>query len=470
MNNFHIIGSGCCGFLRIHHMLKSYIPLKYKGGGPKYQNSFEQWNENNGLVWDAYKLSKEEKLRRVSLHDLTTNITHSYLPYVEEFIKINPNVKFLCFKGQKEHSIKSLTTSWAYRNPCFVSDRTVGREHNRYAVSQFPNFSDSLNVFDATEKYWNLYYKTADKLQEQFPSNFLIVNSPRFFSDRAYQKECLSFVDLSIPYYHSPVDFDSWNISTTLHGGLGNNLFQMSEAIAFCKENNLPEPVFGTWDLWNGGNKYPNNYNSDRFLGGHVGSHELLKKCFTNLNWKETLQADYDTKFVINDMFRFSDINHMRRDILDTFQPSNNLKEQLREKYSHLFKKECVSVHIRTCTLPADDHLNGFVPDDFYFEVFKNFPDNYNFLVFSDNQKIANEKISNFSFQTNKKFVLINEDVFSTLAMMSMCQHYILHISTLSFWGAYLNNNIENSKVLYYKSWLNGHGKNMIPFSNWETK
>ena len=50
-----------------------------------------------------------------------------------------------------------------------------------------------------------------------------------------------------------PVNFDSWEISTTLHGGLGNNLFQMGETISFCKKYNLPDPFFGTWDLWNGG-------------------------------------------------------------------------------------------------------------------------------------------------------------------------------------------------------------------------
>ena len=30
---FHIIGSGACGFLRLHFLLNDEIPLKYKGGG-----------------------------------------------------------------------------------------------------------------------------------------------------------------------------------------------------------------------------------------------------------------------------------------------------------------------------------------------------------------------------------------------------------------------------------------------------
>ena len=40
MSKFHILGSGACGFLRLHFLLKDEIAIKYKGGGPKYQNSF----------------------------------------------------------------------------------------------------------------------------------------------------------------------------------------------------------------------------------------------------------------------------------------------------------------------------------------------------------------------------------------------------------------------------------------------
>ena len=68
MSNFHIIGSGGCGFLRAHYLLRNHMLLKYKGGGPKYQNSFETWSDGDGLIWDAESLSKEERTRRVSFH------------------------------------------------------------------------------------------------------------------------------------------------------------------------------------------------------------------------------------------------------------------------------------------------------------------------------------------------------------------------------------------------------------------
>ena len=46
---------------------------------------------------------------------------------------------------------------------------------------------------------------------------------------------------------------------------LGNNLLQMGEDnIISVKNIILPEPFFGTWDLWDGGGKYPPPYNADR--------------------------------------------------------------------------------------------------------------------------------------------------------------------------------------------------------------
>ena len=51
MSKFHIIGTGACGFLRLNYLLGDEIPLRYKGGRGKYQNSFENWNDNE-LIWE----------------------------------------------------------------------------------------------------------------------------------------------------------------------------------------------------------------------------------------------------------------------------------------------------------------------------------------------------------------------------------------------------------------------------------
>ncbi len=455
MSSFHVIGTGCCGFLRAYQTLKNHIPLKYKGGKGKYQNSFQNWNDN-GLIWNIESLSKEERVRRVSQHDTVTNITHSYLKYVPEFVGLNPNLKFLCLKGDKHHSIFNLTVSWGYRNPCYVKERKIGAGYNRYTVDEFPDYSDCNSEFDATEKYWEEYYQIADMMQDSYPFNFFIVDAPKFFSDIEYRTNVLSKVDVNIgnePLL--PVNINNLSISTSLHGGLGNNLFQMAEVLSFCKNNNLIEPFFGTWDLWDGGGKYPPPYNADRFLGGHDGSHEQIEDTFPSLNWKRNLEATYDTTFMINDMFRFSDCKEL---------------EYIREKLSvtETSVPNTASLHLRFCTRGADDHVNGYVDDSFYIECLKKIPENVLIFIFSDDNQRAKEKMKWFDETFPHAFAIIEDDAFQSLKKMVECEYHILHVSTFSFWSAFLDINQPNDKVFYPESFTKTHTPYMIPYKEWQ--
>jgi hypothetical protein len=454
MSSFHIIGTGCCGFLRAYQTLKNHIPLKYKGGKGKYQNSFQNWNDS-GLIWDIESLSKEERVRRVSQHDTVTNITHSYLKYVPEFVGLNPNLKFLCLKGDKHHSIFNLTVSWGYRNPCYVKERRLGTGYNRYTVDEFPDYSDCNSEFDATEKYWEEYYHIADMMQDSYPFNFFIVDAPKFFSDIEYRTDVLSKVDVNIgnePLL--PVNINNLSITTSLHGGLGNNLFQMAEVLSFCKNHNLIEPFFGTWDLWDGGGKYPPPYNADRFLGGHDGSHEQIEDRFPYLNWKRNLEATYDTTFMINDMFRFSDCKEL---------------EYIREKLSitEISVPHTASLHLRFCTRGADDHVNGYVDDSFYIECLKRIPETVLIFIFSDDNQRAKEKMKWFDETFPHAFVIIEDDAFLSLKKMVECEYHILHVSTFSFWSAFLDINQPNDKVFYPESFTQTHTPYMIPYKEW---
>ena len=451
MSKFHIIGTGACGFLRLNYLLGDEIPLRYKGGRGKYQNSFENWNDNE-LIWDSESLSKEERLRRVSLQGTTTNITHVYLKYIPEFLELYPDMKFLCFKGQREHSIKSLAVSWGYNNPCYIKDRSLGIGHNRYAVDQFPDLSDSKDEFDATEKYWEEYYSIAEK----YSDNLIMVDAPKFFSDIHYRTDVLSKVDIDIQLKPLiPVNFDSWEISTTLHGGLGNNLFQMGEVISFCKKFNLPDPFFGTWDLWNGGGKYPTPYNSDRLLGGHDGTDEDIKKTFPSLDWRTDLFAHFDTKFMINDMFRFGRVDEL-----------DGVRDRLQITKSSTSKT--ASLHLRFCTRPADDHVNGYVDDSFYLKCFEQIPDDTQVYIFSDDISKSRTKLPWFQENFPQKFLCVESDSFQTLKMMVECEYHILHVSTFSFWSAFLDINQPNSKVFYPKSFTDTHSSSMIPYKEWQ--
>ena len=229
----------------------------------------------------------------------------------------------------------------------------------------------------------------------------------------------------------------------------------MAEVISFCKKFNLPEPKFGTWDLWNGGNLYPSSYNSDRLLGGHDGSHGDMRKYFPNLNWQGNLSATFDTKFVINDMFRFGSVENLDgvRNVLSINKNS---------------VPGTVSLHLRFCTRPADDHVNGYVDDQFYVKAFEKIPSKSKVYIFADDNNKARHKLGWFRENFDMHFEIFDGDAFQSLKRMVECEYHILHVSTFSFWSAFLDPNQPNSKVFYPESFIGTHSPNMIPYKEWQ--
>lgn len=462
-----ILGAGACGFLRMYDILKKHTRVSYKTDKVKFQNGFEIWDKKLGLTWED-AINKRERAQNYFNNLDECNISHIPIKYVDELLALDPTIKFLCLKGTKEHQVKSLMIHWGYRSPVF-SKRNKYR--SRYVLEQFPDYSNEENVVKATEKYYDNYYSLASKLEKRYPMNFLTVDSKQLFEKtlpESIKFILCNFLRIDQKFFNfekQEINFTEETPTTTLHGGLGNNLFQMAETIAFAEENKLKKPTFGTWDF--SGKTYPKNYYPDRFLGGHSGSQEDIVKTFKNLNWKKEIGSPtYDTKFSINDMFDFQSVHHMRDKILEAFEPTDETKKYVMEKYNDLSNgKETVSLHLRMCGLPADDH-HVSVPLFYHQKALEGFSDDVVVLVFSDNNLLAENYLENLEFFTRKKFILVKENQFNSLFLMAACNNHILHVSTLSFWGAYLDKE-QKGKTYYHKNFTKIHTDRMIPYKEW---
>jgi len=445
--NKTILGSGGCGFLRVYnHLTKSGQSVAYKGGRVKFQNSFQTWDSRTGLIWDSELLSPEDRKTRAATYLASVhqeiNISHIPIKYVKEILELDPTHQFVCIQGDFEKTVKSLFIHWGYRNPCFT-ERGIYR--TRYVLQQFPDYSDLECGIDATRSYVKDYWHETKQLAEMHPNNFKVMT-------------CGEFTGESTPTETAPA-----TITTTLHGGLGNNLFQMAEVIAFCAENKLKSPEFGTWSLIGGGGLYPPTYNADHFLGRHTGTHDQFMETFPNIDWIKEQKPTFDTKFMINDMFSFSVVHHQRESILKAFSPSDKLIRFINENYKNVFSKQTVSLHLRTCTLAADDHVVT-VPFEFHKKALSSFEDDVVVLVFSDNNELAKNYIRELKLVSNKQFNLIEENQFTSIFIMAKCNHHILHVSTMSFWGAYLSPcwGQPQGLTIYHKSFETNHTNQMI--------
>lgn len=440
-----ILGSGGCGLLIIYDLLKNNnINVSYKGGKVKYQNSFEVFNTNKSLIWEKDDKSFIRALNYLNDLNYSIDISHYALPYIDEFIKIDPEIKIAIIKGNKEKTCYNLKNQWGYRNPLNMK-RNIGRP--RYALKQFPYYEKENEI--AVKNYIEDFYQLAENYYQKYEKNVKIFDIETILTNKNSQQLFFKFLNLS---FNKSILYDLNDeeevYTTTLHGGLGNNLFQIAETYAFCKENNLAIPKFGTWKISN----FPPAYNADNFLGRHKGTQEDFKNSFKNIEWLNNPIADFHTKFMINDMFDFSKVNHMRKEIINYLEPTTDTIEYIENKYNDLYiNNKTISLHLRYCTLPADDHVNGYISNDYYIKTLNYFKDQMNILVFSDNNNRAKEQIEYFkTIAPQHQYYLIEENQFISLFMIAKCNAHILHVSTFSFWGAYLDK--KNNSTTFYSS------------------
>ena len=132
-------------------------------------------------------------------------------------------------------------------------------------------------------------------------------------------------------------------------------------------------------------------------------------------------------------------------------------------------ESERACLHLRFCTRSADDHVNGFVPDSFYEESFTQIPDGTKVWVFSDDLNLARQKVDSFIGRYRFDFEIKDQGTFETLEHMSACKYMMMHVSTFSFWGAFLGPHGFEKNVFCPSSFISRHGTKMIsPLYGWK--
>lgn len=143
-----------------------------------------------------------------------------------------------------------------------------------------------------------------------------------------------------------------------------------------------------------------------------------------------------------------------REEILEIFtfkeEYEGKARNFLLEKvYPLSSSKNIVSLHVRRGDYTLYPNHHPVCSDEYYQSAMGNFDiKNSIFLVFSDDIEWCKKKFEgdNFIFSdSNNPYV--------DLAIMSMCDHYIIANSSFSWWGAWLNRS-EGKKVIAPSRWF----------------
>jgi hypothetical protein len=253
-------------------------------------------------------------------------------------------------------------------------------------------------------------------------------------------------------------------------GGLGNQLFQASHALAQGWKHNREVEFL----------PYSNTPGQGRPV------HNYTNNVFRNLKFVDKMEH-YTT--VHEGPFEYSEINPLQGNtsfygyfqstknwfglddkIRETFQPSLNVVQELREKYPQLNQPKTLSIHIRRGEYLQFPDIHPTISIEYISEALKLIGEYSTVFLFTEDESrwpgSRDFVMNNFSFP-NVVFPKENED-WKEMYLMGLCENHIIPNSTFSWWATFLNKN-KNKKIIAPSTWFGPKGPNAkdIFESNW---
>jgi hypothetical protein len=261
-------------------------------------------------------------------------------------------------------------------------------------------------------------------------------------------------------------------------GGLGNQLFQIFCGIAYSLENRIPFKI--------NANKFDLVSPLDNISKRPTYWSNILKN-LSPFTYQEQLAIP---TYIEKTHFRFKKIPIITQDFrLHGYYQSykyfdgqfanickminlDNQKAELYKKYKILFTgvKKPISMHFRIGDYIKNQEMHPILNSTYYIKSINylrskmpNLEENYYLLIFGelcDNEKIA-QAIENIKNISNIEILICDYNIpdYEQLLLMSLTGHNIIANSTFSWWGAFLNNNVN--KLVCYPSLWNGSNNNV---------
>ena len=244
------------------------------------------------------------------------------------------------------------------------------------------------------------------------------------------------------------------NIFSTafLMGGLGNQMFQISNAYAQSLDGRV-QCYFKPYSQTNLQGKKTENYINNIFKNITFKDNLPNVKRYNELDWTYTpkkFKWDESIEFYgyyqsSKNFLNFSD------DVKKLFLPDNLSKFKLFEKYPQIKEDSTLSLHIRFGDYLKFPNIHPIITMDYIENAIKKIGDYSYLFVFSDDK---NWVYNNLKFSN---IIIVDELDFLEMWLMSMCKNNIISNSTFSWWGAFLNEN-PNKRIVSPKKWFGIHG------------
>ena len=244
-----------------------------------------------------------------------------------------------------------------------------------------------------------------------------------------------------------------------LKGGLGNMMFQIAATYSMALSKGVD---FGVYDVDEHLNflNLEGNFNptlKHSFDYKDLGFFQKLKIStppanvpYYNYPFHYDGNVPTEDEFILDGFFQSEKyfISH-REELLEFFKPNSIIEDHITEHYGGLLNKRTTSIHVRRgdyVRLPSHHPPQSVEYYKYGIELLSE--DTDMFVVFSDDIDWCKENIN----PPNVTYIEGEKD-YNEIYLMSKCNNHIISNSSFSWWGAWLNENI-NKIVVGPKIWF----------------
>lgn len=243
--------------------------------------------------------------------------------------------------------------------------------------------------------------------------------------------------------------------TANLMGGLGNQMFQISNALCQSWEHGV-DCYFNSFAHTPMQANQPTKYIDNIFR--NIKFCEIKSQVIrvNELNWNDAnLNFDANKSTEFYGYFQSSK-NFLGFDekIKSIFEPTEKFINKLKLTYPKIFDDNSISIHVRRGDYLTIPNILPVLDISYYLFCLSKFNDISNVFLFSDDKTW----IKNNFIGVNFTIVEGMED-YEEMWAMSLCKNNIISNSTFSWWSSFLNKNI-NKRVLCPYRWFGPDGPN----------
>ena len=242
-------------------------------------------------------------------------------------------------------------------------------------------------------------------------------------------------------------------LTSYLMGGLGNQMFQISKSVTEGLKNNIPVFFRTNAFIPMEGNQ-PTNYTKNIFRNLNFDNSKIPTHRINEQTW-----SYYETNNTYIEPTEFygyyqssKNFLNFRDEIQKLFLPTEEFKIKLKNLYPNIFEKDSVSIHVRRGDYLGISEVLPVLDKSYFDFCIKDFKNNHIF-IFSNDKEWCKENL-NYENST----VVEGLDDYEELWGISLCNHNIMSNSSFSWWGSYLNKNM-NKNIYCPSVWFGPKGE-----------